>query len=68
VLGDHGRYFTDADSLAGVLNGAEADPAAAVERGRQLQERARTRYRWDHVTDGYEDLCRRLAGKSRARP
>jgi glycosyltransferase involved in cell wall biosynthesis len=68
VLGDHGRYFTDAASLAGVLNRAEADPAAAVERGRRLQEWARTRYRWDHVTDGYEDLCRRLAGKSRTRP
>lgn len=59
VLGDSGRFFSDADGVATLVESAEADPAAARCRG----ERARCRagdYDWDDVTDRYESLCRRL--------
>jgi glycosyltransferase involved in cell wall biosynthesis len=63
VLGEHGRYFGDAATLATAFNRAEADPAAALDRGQHLQEVARRRYRWDDVADRYEELCRDLVAK-----
>jgi glycosyltransferase involved in cell wall biosynthesis len=71
VLGEHGRYFTTAANLAGLLVDAEQDPAAVAGRGRSLQDRARD-YDWDAVADGYERLARdlragRVPGPQRAR-
>ena len=69
VLGDAGRYWSDADDVAALVASAEADPDAQIERGRRSRERARL-YDWDEVADRYEALARRLAaqGPSRHRP
>ena len=69
VLGEAGRYWSDADDVAGLVDSAEADPAAQLERGARSLERARL-YDWDEVADRYEALARRLAaqGPSRHRP
>ncbi|SOE01052.1 DUF1972 domain-containing protein [Blastococcus haudaquaticus] len=60
VLRDAGRYFSSADEVRGAVEAAEADPvrtAAAAARSRQLA----TRYDWDVVAVGYEELARCLA-------
>ena len=69
VLGEAGRYWSDADDVAGLVDSAEADPAAQLERGARSLERARL-YDWDEVADRYEALARRLAaqGPSCRRP
>ena len=69
VLGEAGRYWSDADDVAGLVDSAEADPAAQLERGARSLERARL-YDWDEVADRYEALARRLAvqGPSHHRP
>ena len=69
VLGDAGRYWSDADDVAALVASAEADPAAHLERGGLSLERARL-YDWDEVADRYEALARRLAaqGPSHHRP
>ena len=69
VLGDAGRYWSDADDVAALVASAEADPAAHLERGGLSLERARL-YDWDEVADRYEALARRLAaqGPSYHRP
>jgi glycosyltransferase involved in cell wall biosynthesis len=61
VLGESGRFFASPDDLAGLLDDAEADPSAAVERGVALRQRAAEHYRWDDVALGYERLLERLA-------
>ena len=48
VLGDAGRYWSDADDVAALVASAEADPAAHLERGGLSLERARL-YDWDEV-------------------
>jgi glycosyltransferase involved in cell wall biosynthesis len=67
VLGEHGQYFADPAQLAALLEAAEADPAAMVDRGGRLRDRAAENYRWDDVTRGYEELLARLAGGYSAR-
>ena len=64
VLGDSGRYFVHAQELADLIETAEADPDDLSKRSQQALERAAT-YDWETVADGYEQLCRRLAGTSR---
>ncbi len=61
VLGEHGRFFGTPAELAPLLEQAEADSDASAKRGRLLQDRAATTYRWDDVAQAYEDLARRLA-------
>lgn len=65
VLGSAGRYFSDPEELARLIEDSEAHPASAAERGLASRRRAGG-YDWDDVADGYEMLCRRLAGSSRA--
>ena len=61
VLGDNGRFFGSPSELAPLLEQAESDPGDCVKRGRLLQDRAATTYRWDDVAQAYEELARRLA-------
>lgn len=69
VLGEAGRYWTTAEDVRALVESAEADPVAQVDRGRLSRERAAL-YDWDEVADRYEELCRRLAleGPVRHRP
>ncbi|MQA07259.1 MAG: DUF1972 domain-containing protein [Pseudonocardiaceae bacterium] len=66
VLGDFGRYFTNADELAALFDAAEADPAATVRRGR-AQLGSLDRYDWEDVTIRYEKLAARLLDSKRGR-
>lgn len=61
VLGVHGAYFRDASTLAALIEDAELNAHHTQEVGAALQRRAAALYNWGHVTDGYEDLARRLA-------
>ncbi len=65
VLGGAGRYFRDADDLRRQVEVSERDIAATVELGARARVRA-NRYDWEDVTDRYEGLCLRLAGRDRA--
>jgi len=60
VLGVYGAYFHDAATLAALIEDAELNPHHTQEVSEALQRRAASRYNWGHVTDGYEDLARRL--------
>jgi glycosyltransferase involved in cell wall biosynthesis len=60
VLGGTGRYFTDAESLARLIDERDAAGEEAVEQGRQGQARAAALYDWEDVTSGYEKLCQSL--------
>lgn len=60
VIGEHGRFFATPADLAAQVAAVEADPAAAVQLGRELRTAA-TRYDWDSVTDEYERLANDLA-------
>jgi glycosyltransferase involved in cell wall biosynthesis len=65
VLESSGRYFTDPQDVARLAAEAERPSSDAPARGEQARQIA-LRYNWDHVGDGYEQLCRDLA-RSRAR-
>jgi glycosyltransferase involved in cell wall biosynthesis len=60
VLGVYGAYFRDSAGLASLIEDAEFNPHHTMEVGIALQRRAGVLYNWGHVTDGYEDLARRL--------
>ena len=64
VLGDAGRYyaFNDADSLAAGLLDLAQDTGERGRLGESARERALMEYSWDHVTDEYEALFRRMRG------
>jgi glycosyltransferase involved in cell wall biosynthesis len=69
VLGEAGRFFGDAESLAARLDEAEADPGRAADLGEAARKRAAERYVWDDVAAAYERLCvdlreRRLTRKT----
>ncbi|HLH30267.1 MAG TPA: glycosyltransferase, partial [Terriglobia bacterium] len=60
VLADSGLFFQDADSLRRQFESTLADHGL-VERFRDsAQNRAKSRYSWDAVTDAYENLFREL--------
>lgn len=67
VVRDAGRFFDTDAALARHLDDAEADPAAFVAHGAQLQQEIR-RYDWDDVAQRYEDLFLDLAGGRAGRP
>lgn len=67
VAGECGRYFSDAAELSRLLGDVERDRAGARERGRAGRRRVKSRYDWDRVAEGYDELCQRLAGNARAR-
>jgi glycosyltransferase involved in cell wall biosynthesis len=61
VLGDAGWFFDDAASVGRVVEAAERDPGECARRAKCSQQRIASHYQWDGVTDGYEQLARRLA-------
>lgn len=61
VLGDDGWFFRASDDVAAAFEAAEASPRRVDELSDAVREHARLRFRWDDVTDAYEDLARRLA-------
>jgi hypothetical protein len=64
VLGEAGRFFRDAGDVRTQLENSESDVALTVELGTLARIQAK-RYDWDEVTDRYEELCLRLAGRDR---
>jgi glycosyltransferase involved in cell wall biosynthesis len=64
VLADAGRYYArnDAAALAAELAALVADPAARADLAERAAERGRAAFSWEHVTDEYEALFRRLRG------
>ena len=64
VLGDAGRFFRTVDDVRSQVEDSEADIARTVDLGVRARIQA-GRYDWDEVTDRYEDLCLRLAGRHR---
>lgn len=62
VLGAAGTYWSTPADVAAAVEVAEADEDRLRDRGRASRFRAAS-YDWDDVADGYEDLCRRLAGR-----
>jgi glycosyltransferase involved in cell wall biosynthesis len=65
VLGPAGRYFRDAADVRRQVEASERDIAETVELGTLARIQA-NKYDWDDVTDRYEELCLRLAGRDRA--
>jgi len=64
VLGEDAGYFAGPQDVSALVVGAEADPAAAVRRGRRGQQ-AIVRYNWDDVAERYAALCARVAARPR---
>lgn len=64
VIGAAGRYFTSPQSLAPLLEQAEAYPEVTCEMGHAARQEAR-RYDWDIVAKQYEDLCYELMTKKK---
>ena len=58
VLVDRGRFFTDAASLAVVLNELDTTPDVVKNFGAQARERVREHYDWDAIADRYESVLR----------
>lgn len=66
VVNGNGLYFDDdVDSVADAIREVEAQPELNVKRGREAHQDVSARFRWDLVTDGYEELCRDLATGAR---
>lgn len=59
VLREDGGYFSNPSELSALLDGADAEPTAMVDRGERLAERARD-YDWDSVAAAYESLAQAL--------
>jgi len=66
VLADAGLYYArnDPDALAVALRELTADAPARRRLGAMAARRARDRFSWDHVTDEYLALFRRLTGSA----
>ena len=64
VLGDTGLYYArnDPDSLAAALRTVSTDEPGRRRLGDSAGARALAHYSWDHVTDEYEALFRRMCG------
>ncbi|NHD17215.1 MULTISPECIES: DUF1972 domain-containing protein [unclassified Actinopolyspora] len=61
VLGPHGAYFTDAESLAECFDRAEERPQDTLDRGRAQVAELAEHYDWDLVARGYAELAERLS-------
>ncbi|RJK97878.1 DUF1972 domain-containing protein [Vallicoccus soli] len=68
VLLGNGVFFRDPQDVARAVEDAEADPAAAHERGRLAHADVLHRYHWDGVAADYERLCLALAEGTAATP
>ena len=65
VAGADGEYFTSSEDVAPLLLLAEADPVTWHARGVRLRERMSELYRWDDVTNSYEQLARDVVKRLR---
>jgi glycosyltransferase involved in cell wall biosynthesis len=65
VLGDAGRYYdrNSSSALAAVIEELVADPSQRSRLGGLAAKRAIAHYSWDHVTDEYERLFRRMLSR-----
>jgi glycosyltransferase involved in cell wall biosynthesis len=65
VLADAGAYYrrNDADDLAARLGELVGDADRRSELGVAAAARAEAEFSWDHVTDAYEALFRRMTGE-----
>jgi glycosyltransferase involved in cell wall biosynthesis len=61
VLDGEGWYFSTPDDVARAFEAAESDAARTRGLGATAQQRAREAFRWEDVTDAYENLARSLA-------
>lgn len=62
VLGGAGRFFRSATEVRTQVEDSESDVGLTAELGMLARIQAK-RYDWDEVTDRYEELCLRLAGR-----
>ena len=64
VLGEAGAYYrrNDPEDLAAILARLVADRVDRARLGSAAAQRARDCYSWEHVTDEYERLFRRMTG------
>jgi len=62
VVLDSGRFFVSPADVAALVDAAESDADGVRAAGRRARELA-TRYDWDQVAAGYEELALRLAGR-----
>lgn len=60
VLGDAGLYYADADGFVAAARCVLDDADLAARLRAAARARVAERYRWDDVTDAYEDLFREL--------
>jgi glycosyltransferase involved in cell wall biosynthesis len=61
VAGTAGLYFRSVEQLAGQFDEVERYSYRFHDIGELMQERARSRYNWDSVTEAYESLAAKLA-------
>ena len=66
VLGANGEYFSTPADIPALVQAAEASASDTKLRGKKSQADALA-YDWDRVAEGYELLCRELAGRRSAR-
>lgn len=65
VLDEHGWFFRTPAQAAAAFEEAESAPTRVDGLSKAAQARARSAFRWDHVSDQYEALAMRLsAGES----
>jgi glycosyltransferase involved in cell wall biosynthesis len=66
ALGDAGRYYArnDPDALASELRAVASDPDLCRKIGEAAARRAAAAFSWEHVTDEYEALFRRMLGRA----
>jgi glycosyltransferase involved in cell wall biosynthesis len=70
VAGEAGVFFRAADpaTLTAALEHLRRHPAEVTRRRQLALDRARDRYDWERVADGYAAMLRRLAGAPEASP
>ena len=68
VTGGRARFFVDGPEVVAALAADESDLAAAAARGAEGRAHVAACYRWDDVTDGYEQLAKELAAGQARRP
>jgi len=67
VLGETGRYYrrNDADDMGAALSALIRAPSDCAALGAAAATRARAGFSWDFVTDEYETLFEKMAGRAR---
>lgn len=60
TLGEAGRYYTGTAGLTEALQSVLDDPGLRTDLGRRAQERARTLYSWEAVSEAYDAWFRGL--------